>query len=97
MQIMVELNKELYKALQKGYILIGGMRGGKTLLNGLLSAIANGTPLPQNHGRLKDVDWIDDNCPNYYTDDDGSWCYKWKDIDNAPTIIEASEVEVHDE
>ena len=49
----------------------------------------NGTVLPK-HGRLKDIDWIDDNCRNYYTDDDGSWCYKWKDIEDAPTILDAT-------
>ena len=53
----------------------------------LYCAIKDGTPLPKGHGRLKDVDWIDDNCPNYRTED-GAWCYKWEDIDNAPTIIE---------
>ena len=52
-------------------------------------AVKNGTPLPKGHGRLKDIDWIDDNCENHYSDTDGSWCYRWKDIDNAPTIIEA--------
>lgn len=52
-------------------------------------AIKKGTPLPKGHGRLKDVDWIDDNCRDYRTDDDGSWCYKWEDIAYAPTIIEA--------
>lgn len=52
------------------------------------------TQLPKGHGRLKDVDWIDDNCDGHYSDKDGSWCYAWKDIDNAPTIVEAeSEVE----
>jgi len=56
------------------------------------SIISQGTVLPE-HGRLKDVDWIDDNCRNYYTDDDGSWCYKWKDIEDAPTILEATGVE----
>ena len=53
------------------------------------NVIKNGTPLPKGHGRLKDIDWIDDNCLDYRTDDDGSWCYKWKDLDDAPTIIEA--------
>lgn len=52
-------------------------------------AIANGTPLPKGHGRLKDVDWIDDNCYEHHSDEDGSWCYAWRDIDDAPTIIEA--------
>lgn len=54
----------------------------------LVDAIKNGIVLPKGHGRLKDVDWIDDNCPDYRTED-GAWCYKWEDIDNAPTIIEA--------
>ena len=54
----------------------------------LANVIKNGTPLPKGHGRLKDIDWIDDNCPDYRTED-GAWCYKWEDIDNAPTVIEA--------
>ena len=45
--------------------------------------------LPKGHGRLKDVDWIDDNCDHHRSDEDGSWCYAWKDIDGAPTLIEA--------
>ncbi len=55
----------------------------------IIKSVANGTVLPKGHGRLKDVDWIDDNCENHYSDKDGSWCYTWRDIDNAPTIIEA--------
>lgn len=58
----------------------------------LKEIIRNGKPLPKGHGRLKDVDWIDDNCPDYRTED-GAWCYKWEDIDNAPTIIEAESEE----
>ena len=54
----------------------------------VIEAIYHGVQLPKGHGRLKDIDWIDDNCPNYRTED-GAWCYKWEDIDNAPTIIEA--------
>lgn len=56
---------------------------------GVVCAIMNGTPLPKGHGRLKDVDWIDDNCEIHCSDKDGSWCCAWRDIDNAPTIIEA--------
>lgn len=55
----------------------------------ICAAAENGTPLPKGHGRLKDVDWIDDNCQDHRTADDFSWCYTWNDIDNAPTIIEA--------
>ena len=62
----------------------------------LIEAVQNGTPLPKGHGRLKDVDWIDDNCPDYRTEN-GAWCYKWEDIDSAPTIIEADKAESEDE
>ena len=55
----------------------------------LWQATKNGTPLPKGHGRLKDIDWIDDNCESHHSDIDGSWCYTWRDIDDAPTIIEA--------
>lgn len=52
-------------------------------------AIMSGTPLPKGHGRLKDVDWIDDNCEDHRSDKDGSWCYAWRDIDGAPTLVGA--------
>lgn len=55
----------------------------------IADAIKNGTPLPKGHGRLKDVDWIDDNCALHHSDEDGSWCYTWEDIDSAPTVIKA--------
>ena len=97
MQIMVELNKELYNALQKNYILIGGMRGGKTLLTGLLSAIANGTPLPDKHGRLIDADALKiHRCDDSATRATFDFVYE-DDIEDAPTIIEASEVKIYDE
>ena len=37
-------------------------------------ALMHCTPLPKGHGRLKDVDWIDDNCPYYYSDEDARLC-----------------------
>lgn len=55
----------------------------------VVNAFYCGTVLPKGHRRLIDADALDDNCDWYHTDDDGSWCYKCKDIDNAPTIIEA--------
>ena len=63
----------------------------------LTRAFCNGTPLPEGHGRLKDVDWIADNCEDHYSDKYGS-CFAWIDIDSAPTIVgtEKSESEVSD-
>ena len=65
------------------------VQNGSIACGEILKAVKNGTPLPKGHGRLKDVDWIDDNCEVHYSDKDGSWCYAWRDIDNAQTIIEA--------
>lgn len=75
------INKEKFCSLEKSKQ--------EWLINKTLNRILNGVPLPKGHGRLKDVDWIDDNCENHYSDKDGSWCYTWKDINNAPTIVEA--------
>jgi len=57
----------------------------------LFEAIRAGILLPKGHGRLKDVDWIDSNCETHHSDKDGSWCYAWRDIDSAQTIIQADD------
>lgn len=81
MQMVIEIPEEVYKQI----------KGSDTIFRDdekmCYEAVQNGTSLPKEHGRLKDIDWIDDNCPDYRTED-GAWCYKWEDIDNAPTIIE---------
>ena len=84
MKLVIEIPDYTYEELRdcKGVITIG-----EAIV--ITQAIKNGTPLPKGHGRLKDVDWIDDNCEYHYSDKDGSWCYALRDIDNAPTIIEA--------
>ena len=79
MQIVIDIPEEYYNAIKA----IPDRQCTADML-----IIKTGTPLPKGHGRLKDVDWIDDYCPDYRTED-GAWCYKWEDIDNAPTIIEA--------
>lgn len=86
MKIVIDIPKETYNEVcWRGLYLCS--RDKESLLN----AIKNGTPLPKEHGRLKDVDWIDNNCEHHYSTTDGSWCYAWRDIDNAPTIIERSD------
>ena len=54
MQIVIEIPESLYNAINQD-IYINGMRSGKTILQKLVNAIANGTVLPE-HGRLIDVD-----------------------------------------
>ncbi len=55
----------------------------------LYRAIKEGAILPKGHGRLKDIDWIDDNCPYYYSDEDARLCYSVNDVNEAPTVIDA--------
>ena len=81
MQVVIEIDERYYEIIKND---VGHGCDFKPF-----KIIANGTPLPKGHGRLKDVDWIDDNCEDHRSDKDGSWCYVWRDIDSAPTIIEA--------
>ena len=83
-ELVFKIPEELYDIIINPQKLETMYHAGK-----ICEAVRNGTPLPKGHGRLKDIDWIDDNCENHYSDTDGSWCYRWKDIDDAPTIIEA--------
>ena len=54
-------------------------------------AIANGIPLPKGHGRLIDVDEIDEiKCPiKMYNTDDHKYGVYMEDIRKLPTVIEA--------
>ena len=88
MKIVIDIPEERYKDIQR----IAEVQLNRRTPT-VEQIVANGTPLPKGHGRLKDVDWIDDNCENHYSDKDGSWCYAWRDIDNAPTIIPAESEE----
>lgn len=89
MKIVIDIPEEEYKCVQ-----ITGCIGNKTCIS---NAIYNGTPIPKGHGRLIDVDWIDDNCPYYYSDEDARLCYAVNDVNDAPTIIEADKTESRDD
>ena len=47
MQIVIDIDKSLYNAINQD-LYINGMRSGKTILQKLVRAIANGTVLPDN-------------------------------------------------
>ena len=62
--------------------------------NNIEEAIANGTPLPTGHGRLIDADKLhqdifDDDCWRFSGGISPNEGYSWKQVQNAPTIIEA--------
>ena len=58
--------------------------------------IYNGTPLPKGHGRLIDADKLhqdifDDDCWRFSGGISPNEGYSWKQVQNAPTIIEREE------
>ena len=81
-QLVIEIEERLYKNI------IDNDKDDEEF-EAMDMAFRDAKPLPKGHGRLKDVDWIDDNCETHCSDKDGSWCCAWRDVDNAPTIIEA--------
>ena len=56
-------------------------------IHNMVNAIKNGTQLPKGHGRL-----IDEN-DLWFEDIDNISCVTQRDVENAPTIIEADEGE----
>ena len=82
MQIVIEIDEDYYEIIKEWFDSGVGLGTGST-------AIAKGTPLPKNHGRLIDADAL-----NFNADYNEPLIHK-QDVDNAPTIIE--EVGVDDE
>ena len=64
----------------------------KVVLN-VLEGVVEGTPLPKGHGRLIDADDLYENTEICHSDIDGYACVRWKDINDAPTIVEAESEE----
>ena len=93
-ELVIKIPTGLYKLIRHKLDFYGDLK--QKDIKTLMLAVDDGTLLPKGHGRLKDIDWIDDNCGHHYSDTDGSWCYAWKDIDNAQTIIEADTAESED-
>jgi hypothetical protein len=92
MQVVINIDEEIYEALKNGEVMISGLRSGKTFMSKIFTAVANGTPLPKGHGRLIDADAINlkDISPV-----DGFSVYgaTAEDIDLTPTIIEVDRSE----
>lgn len=89
MKLIIDIDEELYEAY-KGR----PPRLGDEGMDMIAQAIANGTPVPKGHGRLKDTDYI-----KLFSIDHDSWngveyegvikVVPVISIDNASTIIEA--------
>ena len=57
----------------------------------LMNAVAEGTPLPEHHGRLIDADWVKNTLDIYVINEYNGQFIRRNDIDTIPTIIEGSE------
>lgn len=86
MKIVIEIPDDMIKSLEQGNF------GAKYNIYDLVGYIMNGTPLPENHGRLIDADALELDCDwsDYY---DGFSAYSESQVRLAPTIIEGSESE----
>lgn len=62
-------------------------------LNYIARKILTGTVLPKGHGRLKDVDALYDRAKLCHTEEDGTACVEWREINDATPIIEADKEE----
>ena len=83
MQIVIEIDEELYTALMNGYE--------EPYSRQFSDCVRSGTVLPDNHGRLIDADEIQFENTEFETY--GDYCIAFNAIDEAETIIEARKVE----
>ena len=95
MQIVIDIPEEMYKRLAKAPRIATFEECVKDRKM-FVTAIQNGTPLPKGHGRLIDADKLhqdifDDNCWQFSGGISPNEGYSWKQIQNAPTIIEREE------
>ena len=84
MKLVIEINDEMYNVYKDKPPMLGDVG-----IDSIVQAIANGTPLPKGHGRLKDTDVI---CKHILAPESLAYL-KSRDavsiINSAPTIIEA--------
>ena len=57
----------------------------------LYEALWNGVPLPEQHGRLIDADWVKNTLDIYVINEYNGQFIRRSDIDTIPTIIEGSD------
>lgn len=83
MQIVIELEETIYNRIKDKHETIW-----MSDADAIWDSVVNGVLLPKGHGKLKDVDALYENTEIGH-DEDGYACVTWKEINDAPTIIEA--------
>ena len=96
-ELMIKIPKELYESYKGIPPMLGDVG-----IDMIAQSIANGTPLPKGHGRLKDIDEIkwygctsEDDCPyknRDCKDCDRAECSKTQ-FDSIPVLIPADKGE----
>lgn len=90
MQILIDIPEDFYEALKKTDEISSGLHSEKTLMSVIYSAVAKGTPFPEEHGRIIDESKIT-KCEQIglvITDDNVKSILRT----DAPTIVEADRV-----
>ena len=92
MQIVIEIDEETYKDIKRGKI----YSSYRDVPQESVVAIANGTPLPEGHGRLIDADALNISYGVFVPKVKGNVVFGCPadavfadELENAPTIIEA--------
>lgn len=83
-ELVIKLEEETYNRIMNGRLQL------IELVN-LMENVQKGTPIPKGHGRLIDADTLYDNTKLCHTEEDGTACVEWREINDAPTIIERDE------
>ena len=89
MKLMIDIPKKTFEEIQERSIITCG----ETFAQKLVKYIRNGEPLPEKHGRLIDADALYESSRLCHTEEDGTACVEYREINDAPTIIEGSESE----
>lgn len=102
MQIVIDIPEKIYKRIIEMKFFISGEKWKTIIVNEIIVAIRNGTPLPKGHGRLGDLDKLKKDMQYYYDD-----CAKTSEytrlgfetaiavVEDANTIIEADKEETN--
>lgn len=101
-ELVIKIDEEQYKFIKQS-MTIDKVKDYHALLYDICERIKDGTPLPENHGRLIDADnlftWFDGECKTKYPIKDGKqyqtiMMYEvFDEIDDALTILEGTKKE----
>lgn len=89
MQIVIDIDEEYIKQIDRIRFLIGGKEDRSLQIN-VINAIKNGIALPKGHGRLIDADALGKELHRYT---EAPYLYALNQLNNAPTIAEADKEE----